>query len=104
MRQKNTFIQIIKFKVNDVGQIDSTKFSRINSTENKIITPVMWNFTHNKSILELSATTELEIVCSRCLSLVKKIFKLKKKYKIFNTIVEAEKYSNITKVHYFKLG
>ena len=87
-------IKIINSENRQSGSFKAHEFCRVKNTGSKIISSAHWNYVQNKNILHLECKAKLEILCTRCLTLVKKNFEINKVYKIFSTINEANNYSS----------
>ena len=91
--QQTMLIKIINSEDKQIGFFKPHEFCRVKSTSSKIVSSAHWSYVQNKNILHLECKTNLAILCTRCLMLVKKSFEMKKAYKIFKTINEANDYS-----------
>jgi len=93
MNYSNTAVKKIKPKTSHSGLVEPIEFTRVNNMEGiEVITPGKWSYTRNKNILVVEGNIKLEILCTRCLSLVNKNFGFNKSYKIFEKSIQANNY------------
>ncbi len=96
MNNSNLSLEIIKATFSECGSIQAVEFTRAKDNISKIISPIDWDLSQKKNILNLTGSGELAIVCTRCLSTVKSDFNFFRSYKIFNTTVEANNYDDLS--------